>query len=145
MLRFVRLDRYIRVATDMPEALAMLRLWEQTSQEGSVRVEPGRQLVVALPAELTAANVAGFRAGVDAAWDKMAADGEVAAVAVDASGVGFIDSAGLGFLVALRKKALLLPGRFHCSGFRGNARQTLAIARLENLFVADAARLEGMS
>jgi N-acetylglucosaminyldiphosphoundecaprenol N-acetyl-beta-D-mannosaminyltransferase len=138
MLRFVRLDHYIHVASDMPEALGRLHAWNQTSKEGSVRVEPGQRLVAVLPAELTAANVAEFRAGVEAAWNKTAEVGEVTGVAVDASSVTFLDSAGLGFLVTLRKKALPLPGGFRCTGFRGNARRTLVIARMENLFAADA-------
>lgn len=134
MLRFVRLDRYIPMAGDMTEALRMLHASQQSCQDGSVNVEPDQRLRVVLPSELTAVNVAGFRAGVDAAWSQAAAAGEVTGVAVNASGTTFLDSAGLGFLVSLRKKAQPLPGGFRCAGFRGNARQTLVIARMEALF-----------
>jgi N-acetylglucosaminyldiphosphoundecaprenol N-acetyl-beta-D-mannosaminyltransferase len=143
MLRYVRLDRYLHVAHDMAAALCMLRSTNETRPDGGVKIDPDRRLCVALPAELTAANVAGVRAGVEAAWNKTAEGGEVTGVTVDASGAAFLDSAGLGFLVALRKKALPLPGGFRCAGFRGNARQTLAIARMENLFAADAPGIGG--
>jgi N-acetylglucosaminyldiphosphoundecaprenol N-acetyl-beta-D-mannosaminyltransferase len=142
LLQFVRLDRYIPVAPGLPEALRLLQAWQQTSRDGCVRIEPDGRLFVRLPAELTAANAAGFRTDVEAAWNR-AAGGEVAGVAVDAAGVAFLDSAGLGLLVALRKKAQPLPGGFRCSGFHGNARQTLVIARMEALFKDDAAGTGG--
>lgn len=137
MLRFVRLDRYIQWAADLPSALRLLRAWNAPGKAGSVTTGPDRRLLVVLPAELTAANVAGFRSDVEAAWNRTTDAGDVAGVTIDAAGVGFLDSAGLGFLVALRKKALPLAGGFRCTGFRGNARQTLVIARMESLFAND--------
>jgi len=135
MLRFVRLDRYIQVATDMQDALRRLHAWSQSNKDGCIRMESDRRLRVVLPAELTAASVARFKDTLDGAWTPAA---EVSGIAVDASGVTFLDSAGVGFLVALRKMSVPLPGGFRCAGFHGNARQTLAIARLETLFTDDA-------
>ncbi len=137
MLRFVRLDRYLNVACDLREALDLLHAWTRACSEGGVSLEPDHRLRVVLPAELTAANAGEFKAGLDAAWG--AADGDVAGVVVDAAAVRFLDSAGLGALVALRKRALPLPGGFRCFGFQGGARQTLRVARLEACFTDDAA------
>lgn len=138
MLRFVRLDRYILVATNMPEALHRLHSWKQTARNGTITIEPGHRLAIVLPKELTAVNVAGFMKEVDTAWAQSATDAELTTVSVDASGVGFLDSAGIGFLMALRKKSLSLSGGFHCVGFHGNARQTLTIARVSALFADNA-------
>jgi len=138
MLRFVRLDRYLNLADDMAEALEMFNAWKMAGRKGGVSIEADRHLRVVLPAELTAANAGEFKAGMEAAWGRMSADGDVAGVVVDAGAVRFLDSAGLGVLVALRKRALPLPGGFRCSGFQGNARQTLRIARLEACFTDDA-------
>jgi len=143
MLRFVRLDRYLNLADDMAEALDMLNAWKAADRKGGVSIETDRRLRVVLPTELTAANAGEFKAGLEAAWDRMAADGDVAGVVVDAAAVRFLDSAGLGALVALRKRALPLPGGFRCSGFQGNARQTLKIARMEACFTDDAAAIGG--
>lgn len=134
MLRFVRLDRYILVATSLPEALHKLDSWKQTARNGMITIQSGHRLAIALPEELTAVNVAGFRKDVDAAWAQSVADGELTTVSVDASSLGFLDSAGIGFLMALRKKSLALSGGFHCVGFHGNARQTLTITRVATLF-----------
>jgi N-acetylglucosaminyldiphosphoundecaprenol N-acetyl-beta-D-mannosaminyltransferase len=134
MLKFIRMDRYIQMASDRQTALRMLYSWKQARQDVCIKVEPDRRLTLLLAAELTAANVPGIKAKMEAAWSQAAADGEVSGVTVDASAVTFLDSAGLGFLVALRKKALPLSGGFRCAGFHGNARQTLAIARMEALF-----------
>ena len=141
MLRFVRLDRYIAMAGDVPEALRLLTSWQGGSRAGDVRIDDARRLRVILPAELTAANHASFREQVDTVWlDATRAD-MVTGVEVDASGVTFLDSAALGFLVALRKRALPLPDGFSCAGFHGNARRTLQIARLESLFADESNRI----
>jgi len=134
MLRFVRLDRYIQVTADMQDALRRLHAWSQSNKDGSIRTEADRRLRVVLPAELTAASVARFKDTLDGAWTPAA---EVAGITVDASGVTFLDSAGVGCLVALRRRAVPLPGGFRCAGFHGKAWQTLAIARLETLFADD--------
>ena len=141
LLRFVRLDRYIAMAGDMPEALRLLASWQAGSRAGCVRMDGDGRLRVILPTELTAANQASFREEVDAVWNEAACADRVTGVAVDASGVSFLDSAALGFLVALRKRALPLPDGFSCAGFHGNARRTLMIARLESLFAEEPQRI----
>lgn len=136
-LRFSRLDRYLDVASDLPEALRLLQSASTKQGAGALQGQPDRRLRIVLPKELTAANVPEFRAKLEAAWNELEASGEVAGVSVEASGVTFLDSAGVGFLVALRKRALPLPGGFRCAGFRGNARQTLVITRMDALFADD--------
>lgn len=138
MLRYIRLDRYVDMAADRPDALRILQSWNLVRENGDLQLEQDRRLRIVLPAELTAANVPEFRTRVEEAWQAAEKRGGPAGIVVDASGVQFLDSAALGFLVALRKKALPLSDGFRCAGFKGAARQTLAIARMEPLFMDNA-------
>ncbi len=126
------------VVSDMPEALRFLHSRSLRSETGRIQIEPQRRLHVVLPMELTAAITADFRAMVEEAWNGMAATGGPDGITINASGMTFLDSSGIGFLMALRKKALRLTEGIRCTGFRGNVRQTLALARVEGLFTDDA-------
>lgn len=135
MLRYTRLHHYIPLAATRQEALQILAADDRTRESGTVEMTADRSLRIVLPSELTAAGTDAFRKQVEEAWSSLSSGGDVHAVRVDASGMTFLDSAGLGFLVALRKKAAALPGGFHCRGFHGSARQTLIIANVEPLFM----------
>ena len=144
-LRFFRLDRYLDVASDLQEVMCRLQRAKANPSTGSFQGEPDRRLRIVLPKELTAANVPEFRAKLDVAWNELESTGDVAGVSVDASGVTFLDSAGVGFLIALRTRALPLPGGFRCAGFSGIARQTLVITRMNTLFADDSPAAGGSS
>ena len=137
-LSFIRMDRYIDVVSDMPEALRLLRDANRKQDAVAFQIEPDQRLHVVLPKELTAVNVPEYRTKLDETWKGT----EMSGISVDASGVTFLDSAGVGLLVALRKRAVSLPGGFRCSGFHGNALQTLIITRMDALF-ADAPSADG--
>lgn len=133
LLRFVRLDLYLSVAETPADVIRDLRTRRQAELNGTFLVGPERRLILILPVELTAANVAAFRSRCQDAWREAETQGDLAGVTVDATGLEFIDSAALGFLVALKAKATALPNAFHCFGFREVARRTLKLARLESL------------
>ncbi|MEI6218317.1 MAG: STAS domain-containing protein, partial [bacterium] len=98
---------------------------------------PENRLVLRLPVELTAANLGLYRIAVDDEWKTIEGRGHPGGVIVDAYAVEFIDSAALGFLVAVKKKAEQAGITFRCFGFCGGALRTLKLARLEHL-VTDA-------
>jgi len=60
--------------------------------------------------------------------------GDASAVAVDLSEVEFIDSAGIGVLVALFKNSRLKGGRARFCGLRPGVRSVLEIIRLDQIF-----------
>lgn len=60
--------------------------------------------------------------------------GDASDVAVDLSAVEFIDSAGIGVLVALFKNSRLNGGRARFCGLRPGVRSVLEIIRLDQIF-----------
>ena len=60
--------------------------------------------------------------------------GEASDVAVDLSEIEFIDSAGIGVLVALFKNSRLRGGRARFCGLRPGVRSVLEIIRLDQIF-----------
>lgn len=75
--------------------------------------------------------------GVNAASIKsecLALLGDTADVVIDLSGVEFIDSAGVGVLVALFKNSRLKGGRARFCGLTPGVRSVLEIIRLDQIF-----------
>ncbi len=133
LLRFVRLDRYMEVAETAADVVQDVRQRRDAAITGCMAVDPECRLSVVLPVEFTAANLAAFRSRFEHAWQEMESRGAPRGVTVDASTVEFIDSAALGFLVAVRNKAGQLHADFRCLGFRAAPLRTLKLARLESL------------
>jgi len=133
LLRFVRLDQYLNVATTATEVIQSLRQQQDSAINGSIIVDQERRLMLMLPVELTAANVAAFKIRLDNAWQELENHAKPDAIMVDASAVEFIDSAALGFLVAVKRKTEQSRVDFRCFGFRDAALRTLKLARLESL------------
>ncbi len=133
LLRFVQLDRYLTVAETPAEVIQLLKDRRATEIEGNVHRGPQQRLILVLPAELTAANVAAFKARVDQSWQQAEDQGALGGVMVNASAVEFIDSAALGFLVGLKKRTEQARTHFQCFGFHDAALRTLKLARLESL------------
>jgi anti-anti-sigma factor len=136
LIRFGRLDLYIDVHATAAEAVTALRAGQKASRDGHVAAAPEDRIVVVLPVELTAANVEDFRARFQQAWQDLDSRVKPRGITVDASAVEFIDSAALGFLVALRKRMQEQRGDFRCGGFHGPPLQTIRIAKLESLLSA---------
>lgn len=53
---------------------------------------------------------------------------------IDLSELEYIDSSGLGVMVALQKKALLAGGRVCISGLQGDIKELFVLSRLTNIF-----------
>lgn len=101
---------------------------EDAARQGDVRLDQGR-LRVRLPSELNTATLPAWAARTEAAWAT-----SVREVDVDAAGLDFLDSAGLGWLIALRKRCQDRSLACVCHGFRGAPLQTMRLARVERLF-----------
>jgi len=124
------LTRYLEYRATLEQASG--RRVELCDDQRAGAVEIGaRYLHLRLPAELNVAQLARWTAQVEAAWQD-----SLRWVAVDATGMTFMDSAGLGWLIALRKRCQENNIQFSSRGFQGSPRQTLRLTRLESVFDA---------
>jgi N-acetylglucosaminyldiphosphoundecaprenol N-acetyl-beta-D-mannosaminyltransferase len=132
--RFFHLDHYLHASERIEEILQAIKAQRKCAGERETCTVSDGRLTLALPAELTAANLDTFRATFEQAWQKWEQQKPCEGVTVDATGIEFLDSAALGFLNALRKQTAQAGVAFRCFGFHGAALQTLKIARLDTLF-----------
>ena len=89
----------------------------------------GNTLVVTGVTELSAGNAGGFRDQVRAAMV-----GGLNSMDIDLSQVEFVDSAGLGALVALRKTACERNGKVRLTNPSAHVQQILELTRLHRVF-----------
>jgi N-acetylglucosaminyldiphosphoundecaprenol N-acetyl-beta-D-mannosaminyltransferase len=132
LLREYRLDTYFQIAPRAADWTARLQAAKAAGRAGAVACDAQGRLRLVLPAELTAANLPAYRAR----YEQALPPGGAAAVAgweVDAGQLQFIDSAALGFLVALQKAAAHNRRAFAAAGWGEIPRRILKTARLENL------------
>jgi len=132
--RFYRLDRYLHTVACMDEIIQSLRTQQSRAVESDTCSVSRGQLTLALPAELTAANLESVKTKVNQVWQDWEHEKQREGVIVDATALEFLDSASLGFLNALRKQTIDADLTFRCMGFHGAALQTLKIVRLDTLF-----------
>ena len=92
-------------------------------------------LSLALPRELTTANLPAWRAQWDAAWQ--VARREVRAVVVDGAATRFMDSAALGFLVGIKKAVTTKGIAWQCGAFDSAVTQIIKIARVDKLLLSE--------
>ena len=102
---------------------------EHASRAGTAVVVDG-VLRLDLPAELSVARLPEWTKRVESVWVP-----SIRAVTLDAAATEFLDSAGLGWLLVLRKRCTDQNLSFTSRGFHGPPRQTLRIARAESYFV----------
>ncbi len=124
------LTRYLEYRATLEQARERRVELCDDMRAGAVEIG-ARYLHLRLPAELNVAQLARWTPRVDAAWQD-----SLRWVAVDASGMTFMDSAGLGWLIALRKRCQEKNIQFSSRGFQGSPRQTLRLTRLESVFDA---------
>lgn len=127
-LRVCRLDAYFDLCDDEGSARALLERWKAVAQAGEVRMH-GSALRIALPAELTATTVQEWTSRVDDNWPW-----GVREVRLSAAALEHLDSAGIGWLLNLRKACERKNASLVCEGFRGRALQTLKVARMDRYF-----------
>lgn len=124
------LGDYLEYRPTAAESEERRRQVEEGARTGSVARE-GTVLSLILPAELQVASLPKWTACVDAVWDS-----RVTAVTVEAAPLEFLDSAGLGWLAAFRKRCLDSDAAFACSGLKGAPLQTIRLSRMEAYFTA---------
>jgi anti-anti-sigma factor len=84
------------------------------------------------PVELTATTAPAFRSAVEEGW---AANGDALRLVAEMQSVRFMDSSGLGTLLAMRRLAESRPGgRFVVEGVGGNVRTVIRLAQLDGVF-----------
>jgi len=103
LLETCRLADYFDTATQMDELVAILGKLE-VHCTGSAAYEAG-VLTLELPMELTAATLPVFEKQAEVVRHELKKENPPGKVVVDASLLDFIDSSGLGFLIALKKAA----------------------------------------
>lgn len=106
-------------------------------REGSMVTAPNGVLKVRLPLELTVSNLEDFRNRLDRAWESMAGAGGsgLYEVSMDAGGLEFLDSAALGYLAGIRRKADQQGVVLRLRGLHGAARRTVRLTRMEKLLL----------
>jgi N-acetylglucosaminyldiphosphoundecaprenol N-acetyl-beta-D-mannosaminyltransferase len=130
-LRTCRLDSYIPICMGTTEVERQIAEHQAMRRDGVVGVDSHGGLRLWLPAELTSANVADWRSRVDMSWPTQ----RRALILVDACGARFMDSAGVGWLIAVRKRALDEGRVFQAKGFDGTVRRVLKLARVDGFFI----------
>ena len=132
LLRASRLDAYLSIAPRAADWIENLRE-ARARRRGRVECSPEGIMRLLLPFELTAANLAEFRSRYEQA---LPPGGELAVKgwSIHAAHLQFLDSAALGFLVALHKSAQQNHGAFSAMHWNEIPRRILRTAKLENLF-----------
>lgn len=131
LLRETGLLNYLDYSATLEQARARGTALLDAARLGAVE-STGEQLILRLPAELQVAGLAAWSARVDEVWKK-----PFRAVVVEAAGLTFLDSAGLGWLIALQRRCQAEQRTFTSRGFQGAPRQTLRLARVEKFFVSE--------
>ncbi len=134
--RFYRLDHYLHAAERLEEILQALRKQQGNEEKRALCSVANGRLLVTLPTELTAASLEACRTKIEEAW-LLVEQQDLKGVTLDAAALEFMDSAALGFLNGIRVRTTQAGLLFQCVGFHGAALQTLKIARLDSLFLAE--------
>lgn len=137
-----RLDAHLPVPPSLSAALDGFRAWDAARRAGAADRTPDGDLDLRLPVELTAATLPAYRAAVERALATLPpAPGQE--WRVDAARLEFLDSAALGFLVALRARAIECGVLFSTRHWRPLPRRVLNVARLEALLAPPAGDAAG--
>lgn len=129
LLRMFRLTDYLELADSPASALATMATRDAAAREGRIALDARNRIEARLPLELTVANLDAFKA----AWEAAPGRRDAAAWTIDASATRFVDSAAIGFLVGLRKRAAADAVAFRVTGVQDRVRQAFRIAKVEFL------------
>ncbi len=130
-LRTCRLANYLSLCRTVVEVEAQIAQDRSVRRKGVVGTDSEGGLRLWLPAELTAGNVAEWRATVNASWPRT----RHSLILVDGGGARFMDSAGIGWLVSVRKRAQEEGLIFRATGFSGPVLKVLHLARVANFLL----------
>jgi len=125
LLAAMKLDRLIPTAETVAQARHACGL---AGDRGGAKAASG-ELLLNCEGDLVAGRVTGLRRWVESSWEAAPAANRLV---LDLSRVNFIDSSGLGLLVAARKLATTRTGGgFELRGANTNLRNVIALARME--------------
>jgi N-acetylglucosaminyldiphosphoundecaprenol N-acetyl-beta-D-mannosaminyltransferase len=133
LLETCRLIDYFDTATRMDELTAILQnLGEHRT--GGTAYEEGL-LTLELPIELTAATLPDFEKQAEFIHHELKEQGILKTVSVDAAQLDFIDSSGLGFLIALKKATQDEGVSMSIENLSPKPRRTFEIARVDKVLL----------
>lgn len=133
LLETCRLTDYFDTATQPDMLLAILKNLTE-HRDGGAEYDHGL-LKLALPIELTAATLPDFERQADFIHHELKEKGVLKSVAVDAAQLDFIDSAGLGFLIALKKVTQDEGVSMSIANLPKRPRRTFEIARVDKVLL----------
>jgi N-acetylglucosaminyldiphosphoundecaprenol N-acetyl-beta-D-mannosaminyltransferase len=133
LLETCRLTNYFDTASSEERLMSILeKLTEH--RDGGTAYEEGL-LTLDLPMELTAATLPDFEKEADFIHHELKEQGILKTVSVDAAQLDFIDSAGLGFLIALKKVTQDEGVSMSISNLPTRPRRTFEIARVDKVLL----------
>lgn len=133
LLETCRLTDYFDTAAHMDKLLAILKNLTE-HRDGKTAYEEGL-LTLDLPMELTAATLPDFEREADFIHHELKEQGILKTVSVDAAQLDFIDSAGLGFLIALKKVTQDEGVSMSIANLPQRPRRTFEIARVDKVLL----------
>ncbi|MEN7972711.1 MAG: WecB/TagA/CpsF family glycosyltransferase [Verrucomicrobiota bacterium] len=133
LLETCRLTDYFNTATRMDELVSILRNLSEHRDGGTVYEEG--MLTLDLPMELTAATLSDFEKQAGFIRRELKEQGVLKTVQVDAAQLDFIDSSGLGFLIALKKATQDEGVSMFIANLSPKPRRTFEIARVEKVLL----------
>lgn len=132
LLKLYRLTDYLKVAISADALIDELESIQNLQTRGEISLENGGMLTITLPYEFTAANKDEIKREFHNHWQQETYPNRLV---VDASQTDFIDSAGVGFLAAAKKKCEQNGIPMRCTGFHGKALRTLRIFKVEKILL----------
>ncbi len=133
LLETCRLIDYFDTATRMDELTAILQTLGGHCAGGTAYKEG--LLTLELPLELTAATLPGFEKQARFIHCELKEQGMLRSIRVDAAQLDFIDSSGLGFLIALKKTTQDEGVSMFIENLSPKPRRTFEIARVDKVLL----------
>ncbi len=133
LLETCRLTDYFDTATRMDELAAILQNLAK-HRDGGTAYEAGL-FTLELPMELTAATLVEFGEKAEFIHGELKGKGGLKAVSIDAAQLDFIDSSGLGFLIALKKATQDKGVSMSIANLSEKPRRVFEIARVDKILL----------
>lgn len=133
LLETCRLTDYFDTATRVDDVVSILQNLTEHRDGGTVYEEG--LLTLDLPMELTAATLPDFERQAEFIHHELKVQGILKTVSVDAARLDFIDSSGLGFLIALKKVTQDEGVSMSIANLAPRPRRTFEIARVDKVLL----------
>ena len=133
LLDTCRLSDYFDTVSCLDEVERIVTKVSEHSEGATVYQEGA--LTLELPVELTAATLPAFEKEAEFIHQELQSQGILKTVSVDASRLDFIDSSGLGYLIALKKATQDEGVSMSISNLGGKARRVFEVARVDRVLL----------